>query len=701
LPHIEIKNIQENAVKIKYLHAIALLLASTSTAMISAAEPAKLAVASPQVLMSGIESNHIDKSVKPQDDFYRYVNGAWLKNAKIPDDKSSAGAFMDLREATIPQLKVIIDSLAKDKASKPGSDAQKIADLYASFMDTAKIDSLGLKPLAEDFARIDAIQDKAQLPELIAEFNLSGAGAPLDFGVHQDNKDATKYVIDFGQSGLGLPDRDYYLKDDDAKLKDARQKYVSHIQKMLTLTGEQDVEKKAADILALETALAKVQWSKVEMRDPVKGYNKFENDKLNALTPGFDWNTYLTKIGVKDKVNYVIIGQPSYMTGFAKVVQDTSLDSWKTYFKWHLLSASARILPKAFDDENFAFYGTALRGIPTQEVRWKRGIRLTDSAMGESLGKLYVAKYFPPEYKARMEKLVANLLEAYRQSIDTLDWMSPETKKEAQAKLATFMPKIGYPNKWRDYSALEIKKGDLFGNLRRTNRFMNQVELNKLGKPVDRDEWGMTPQTVNAYYNPELNEVVFPAAILQPPFFNAKADDAVNYGAIGAVIGHEISHGFDDQGSQYDGLGNLRDWWTKEDHEKFATKTAMLVKQYGAFSPIPGYFVNGELTLGENIADNSGLAIAYKAYKISLGDKQAPVIDGLTGDQRFFRGFGQVWRGKMRDQQAIVLLKTDPHSPSEIRANGTLRNIPAFYDAFKVKEGDKMYLAPEDRVKIW
>ncbi|MBI3284540.1 MAG: M13 family metallopeptidase [Burkholderiales bacterium] len=667
----------------------------------TAAEPAKAVTsAAPSVLLSGIEAGNNDSAMRAQDDFYRHVNGSWLKSAEIPADKPSAGAFMDLREATIPRLQAIIEGLSKSH-NKAGSDAQKIADLYASFMDTARIDALGLKPMAADFAKVDALSDKQDIPALMAWMNKISVTAPYDIQVHQDNKDSTKYVLDLGQSGLGLPDRDYYLKDDDAKLKDARAKYLQHIEKMLSMAGDKEAAQHAADILALETELAKVQWTKVELRDPIKAYNKIEISKLGELTPGYDWNAYLGKLGVQGKIDYLIVSQPSYLSGFNSVLQATALATWKTYFKWHLLSSSAGQLPQAFSDESFAFYGTALRGVPSQEVRWKRAVRLADSGMGESLGKLYVGKHFPAEYKAKMEKLVNNLLLAYKQSIDTLDWMSPETKKEAQAKLATFMPKIGYPNKWRDYSALQISKGDTVANLRNLRQFAAQVELNKLGKPIDRDEWGMTPQTVNAYYNPEMNEIVFPAAILQPPFFNAKADDAVNYGGIGAVIGHEISHGFDDQGAQYDGKGNLRDWWTKADHEKFATKTATLVKQYSVFSPIPGYHVNGELTLGENIADNSGLAIAYKAYKLSLGGKPAPVIGGLSGDQRFFMGFGQVWRGKMREASTIIQLKTDPHSPGEIRANGSLRNMPGFYEAYGVKEGDKMYLSPAERVSIW
>ncbi|MBR7792231.1 M13 family peptidase [Undibacterium sp. FT147W] len=679
--------------KAQVLSAIALLIAGAASA--SAAEPAKVAS-----LQSGIDVQYNDKSVKPQEDFYRHVNGTWLKNAQIPSDRSSAGAFMDLREAVVPRLHAIIDGLAKAKNAS-GSDAQKISDLYASFMDMKSIEAAGLKPLQADFAKIDALTDKKQIPALMAWLNRISVTAPYDIQVHQDNKDSTKYVLDIGQSGLALPDRDYYLKDDDAKLKDTRAKYLKHIETMLTMSGDKEAAKNAAAILAFETELAKVQWTKVDLRDPIKAYNKVEISKINELTAGYDWNAYLKELGVTGKIDYVIVGQPSYLVGMNKVLQETSLDSIKAYFKWHLLSSVASQLPKQYSDENFAFFSKTLRGVPEQEIRWKRGVRLVDSGMGESLGKLYVTKYFPADSKAKMEKLVANLLLAYKESIDTLDWMSPETKKEAQAKLATFMPKIGYPNKWKDYSALQITKGDAVGNLRAIRSFAAQTELNKLGKPIDRDEWGMTPQTVNAYYNPEMNEIVFPAAILQPPFFNPKADDAVNYGGIGTVIGHEISHGFDDQGAQYDGAGNLRDWWTKEDHVKFAAKTAALVKQYNAFSPVPGYNVNGELTLGENIADNSGLAISYKAYQLSLGGKPAPVINGLTGNQRFFTGFGQVWRGKLREQEAIIRIKTDPHSPGEFRANGSLRNMTPFYQSFGVKEGDKMYLPPAERVTIW
>jgi predicted metalloendopeptidase len=678
------------------MSAISLLFASGA---VVAADPSPSA--SPTALTSGIDRQYNDATVRLQDDFYRYVNGTWLKNTEIPSDKSSWGAFYELRENTLPQLRGIIEAAAKDMSKKPGSEAQQIGDLYVSFMDEQKLEADGLKPLAPLFAKVNALKDKKQIPALIAYFNEIGVTAPYDLSVHQDNKDSTKYVVDFSQSGLGLPDRDYYLKDDDAKLKEARTKYQAHIQKMLTMSGDKDAARKAKEIVALETELAKVQWTKVALRDPVKAYNKESLPELGKLTPGYDWKPYLSGAGLNGKLTYVIVGQPSYLTAFSNILKKTPLATWKDYFTWHALSSNASYLSKNYADENFAFYGTALNGIPEQQPRWKRAVNLEQRAIGEGVGKLYVAQYFPPENKVRMEKLVANLLEAYHQSIDKLDWMGPDTKKEAQAKLASFMPKIGYPSKWRDYSSLKIAKDDLIGNVERANEFEYWRNINKLGQPIDRTEWDMTPQTVNAYYNPEMNEIVFPAAILQPPFFNVQADDAANYGGIGAVIGHEISHGFDDQGAQYDGNGNLRDWWTKEDHEKFAAKTAALVKQYSAYSPLPGYNVNGELTLGENIADNSGLAIAYKAYKLSLGGKEAPVIDGLTGDQRFYLGWAQVWRAKTRDNAVIVQIKTDPHSPPEFRGNGTVKNQPGFYGAFDVKQGDKMYLPPDQRVIMW
>ena len=656
---------------------------------------------STQRATAGVDMRNGDPAVRAQDDFYAHVNGGWLKKVEIPADKSRWGAFDELRDNTLPQLREIIERAQQNPDRPVGSDQQKIGDLYASFMNDARRDSLGRKPLDAEFSRIAALREVGQLPALIAHFNRIGVNAPFDLGVTQDGRDATRYAVVLVQSGLGLPDRDYYLKDDDAKLKDARLKYQALIETSLTQSGDTNAAGNARDIVALETALAKVQWTKVENRNPVKTYNRVQLTELDRLVPGYDWKTWQTGTGIDGRVDYVVVRQPSFFTGVGKLLQSTPLPVWQAYFRWHVINHYASYLGAADVDQNFAFYGSVLRGVPVNETQWKRGVRLVEGGAGEILGKLYVEKYFPPENKARMEKLVANLLAAYRQSIDTLDWMSPATKQEAQAKLATFVPKIGYPAKWRDYTKLSVDRADLVGNVQRVAVFEHERQIAKLGKPIDRIEWGMTPQTVNAYYNPPKNEIVFPAAILQPPFFDANADDAVNYGGIGAVIGHEISHGFDDQGSQFDQIGNLRDWWSKEDHEKFAVKTRALIAQYGSYSPVPGYNVNGALTLGENIADNSGLAIAYKAYQLSLAGKPARVIDGLTGDQRLYLGWAQVWRGKVRDAQQIVFVKTDPHSPAQFRGNGTLKNQPGFYSAFGVKEGDRMYLKPEERVSIW
>jgi putative endopeptidase len=663
--------------------------------------PRQAAAPAAPALISGIDVQYVDDSVRPVDDFFKHINGKWLATTEIPADKSSYGSFDKLFDDSEAQLRSIVDGLQKSSAKD--ADQQRIADLYASFMDEPTLEGLGLKPLEMEFAKIDALKDKKQIAGLIAHFNQIGVTAPYTPGVHQDAKDSSKYVFDLGQDGLGMPDRDYYLQRD-AKMEQARKQYGLYVERMLALAGDKSAVKDGRDIVALETELAKVQWTKVENRDPVKTYNKVMFAKLAALAPGYDWQTYLVDSGVQGKTDYLVVSQPSYISGFNKLLQKTPLPVWKTYFRWRLLSDFAPYLSKRFVDERFAFYGTVLQDIPQNRPRWKRGIALVEGSVGESLGKLYVAQYFPPEAKARMDQLVQNLLAAYKADIDTLDWMSPQTKQKAQEKLAKFTTKIGYPPKWRDYSALQIARDDLAGNVIRARSFEYNRNLNKLGNPIDRDEWTMTPQTVNAYYNPEMNEIVFPAAILQPPFFNPKADDAVNYGGIGAVIGHEISHGFDDQGSQYDGYGNLLSapgWFTKEDLDKFKAKTHALVEQYAAYEPVPGFHVNGELTLGENIADNSGIAIAYKAYKLSLGDKHAPVIDGLSGDQRFYAGWAQVWRGKTRTNAIVVGLKTDPHSPEAIRGTVPEMNQAPFYDAFAVKEGDKMYLPPEKRVSLW
>jgi len=656
-------------------------------------------------LRSGVDLNYVDHSVRPQDDLYRYLNGKWLDSFQLPPDKASYGSFTYVDDATQEQLRGIVDGLVHGQAQatqagNADAEVRKIADLYQSFMDEARLEALGMKPLRTEFAAIDAIADKGGIPALIAHLNRIGAGAPFNLYINQDARNSLQYAVIFHQSGLGLPDRDYYLKDD-AKLKDARAKYLTHVAKMLGMVGDAEAETHAAAILNLETELAQLQWTRVDNRDPVKTYNKTAIADLPKLMPGYDWLAYVRGTDMEGKVDSVIISQPSYFSGLNKLMAATPLPTWKAYFKWHVLAAAAPYLSKDFVDERFAFRGTVLSGIPENRPRWKRGIALIDDSMGEALGKLYVEKYFPPENKARMEALVGHLLDAYRRDIDTLDWMSAGTKKGAQEKLSKLVTKIGYPNTWRDYGALQISRDDLWGNVVRANEFEYRRNIDKLGKPVDRGEWQMTPQTVNAYYNPPMNEIVFPAANLQPPFFDVRADDAVNYGGIGGVIGHEISHGFDDKGSQYDADGNLRDWFSQEDHERFKVKTRALVEQYNAYEPVPGFHVNGELTLGEDIADNSGLAITLKAYHLSLTGRAAPVIEGLTGDQRLYYGWVQVWRGKVREAEAIQRVKTDPHSPPAVRGTAPVVNQQGFYAAFGVKKGDKMYLPPERRVNIW
>jgi predicted metalloendopeptidase len=663
---------------------------------------AKSALTPVPTLVSGLQSQYFDKAVRPQDDLYRHINGKWLDTVEIPADKARYGAFYELADASEAQLREIVDGLTNTATPPADADALKIRDLYASFMDESRLAALGITPLQSELAAIDKLNSRDAVATHIAYLAQIGVDVPLLPVVHQDNRESTRYAVDFYQSGLGLPDRDYYLKDgDDGTYKKIRNAYLQHISALLSLAGNTQSTQAAQQILQLETKLASAQWDKVINRDPIKTYNKFPLNKLAALAPGFNWPRYLQAVGVADKVDYLLISQPSYVTAYAKLLGSESLQAWKNYLKFRLVSDYAPYLSQNFVDTNFAFVGTTLRGIPANRPRWKRGLTVIESSLGEGLGKLYVAKHFPPQNKQRMEKLVNNLLAAYRESINSLDWMSPATKQAAQEKLAKFTVKIGYPAEWRDYSTLQITPNDLAGNIMRAQRFSYQRQINKLGKPIDRNEWQMTPQTVNAYYNPELNEIVFPAAILQPPFFNARADDAANYGGIGAVIGHEISHGFDDQGSQYDGDGNLRDWWSKEDHEKFAAKTSALVAQYSAYEPVPGYKVNGALTLGENIADNSGLAIAHKAYVLSLQGQSAPIMDDLTGEQRFYAGWAQVWRNKSRQQEDIRLLAVDPHSPAAFRALGAAVNQAPFYAAFDVKPGDKMYVAPEKRVTIW
>lgn len=649
-------------------------------------------------LASGLDQANFDRNVRPQDDLFRAVNGAWLDKTKIPADRSSYSAFAAIGEQAEKDLHAIIEDCAQAKQSAPGSETRKIGDLYASYMNEARAEQLGIKPLVPTLAAIDRIKTKADLVRTLAELQRVGLPSPLGCHVQNDAKQSDRNILYMRQAGLGLPNREFYW---DAKLQDKLTAYTAHVERMLSLAGVPDAKQVAADIVAFETRLAKAHWSKIDNRDSTKTYNKKTRDELAKLAPGFDWNLYLDTLGAKD-AHEVVVAQPSYVTALAAMADAVPLSTWKAWMKWNAIRAYASLLSREMADAKFDFYGRVLHGIPQNRPRWKRAVGAVEGALGEALGKLYVAKHFPPEAKQRMDRMVANILEAYRHAFENNDWMSPETQRKALAKLATFHAKIGYPTKWRDYSALEIHRDDLVGNMRRAAAFEWNRSIAKLGEPVDRDEWHLTPQTVNAYYNPNMNEIVFPAAILQPPFFNLKADDAVNYGGIGAVIAHEIGHGFDDQGSKWDGTGNLVDWWTPADRVEFDRRGTALADQYSQFEPFPGFKVNGRFTLGENIADLCGLTISHAAYLASRdGGKEAPVIDGLTGDQRFFMGFAQVWRCKYRDDDLKNRLITDPHSPAEFRANGTPRNVEGFYSAFGVRPGDKMYLPPEKRVKIW
>ncbi len=596
-------------------------------------------------------------------------------------------------------MREIIDGLA---AERPPTDvvAGKIAALYADFMDTEAIAARGLAPLQPLLARVAELTGPADLPALFGEFDRDGVGGPLGMVVHQDNMDSTRYLLDIRQSGLGLPDRDYYLDDRFAVQLAA---YREHIATMWQLAGLGDAAAgtdAAARIAALESRIATIHWDKVKNRDPLATYNLMSVADIDAAAPGLGLATYLTAAHVTGTTT-VNVGQPDFLTGLGALMTGTDIAVWADYLRFHIVSGYAPYLTADLDAANFAFYGTALSGVPEQRPRWKRGVDLVQSVLGEALGQEYVARHFPAANKVRMVELVANLLATFGESIDALPWMTADTKAAAHAKLATFRAKIGYPDVWRDYSALRIEAGDLIGNLVRATRFEHDRQIGKLGGPIDRDEWFMPPQMVNAYYNPEMNEIVFPAAILQPPFFTMDADDAVNYGSIGAVIGHEISHGFDDKGSQYDGLGNLRDWWTPEDHAAFGERTAALVEQYAQYEPVPGHPVNGELTLGENIADVSGLAVAYRAYLRSLAGAEPPVIDGLTGPQRFFAGWAQVWRCKTRPEETVRRVATDPHAPARFRVHGVLVNSDDFVEAFHVQPGDGMWRDPAERVRIW
>jgi len=654
---------------------------------------------SPKVsgVISGIDTANFDTAVRPQDDLYRYVNGSWLNRFEIPADKSNYGAFTKLADKSREDVKAIIEQAAKESAEK-GSDIQKVGDLYRSFMDQEHLNKLGNTPLEEEFSKIERIQNLSDLSGYIALAQMV-SGAPFYTGVGIDSKDPSAYITQMGQSGLGLPNRDFYLKDDE-KSEKIRQQYEEHVGVMLGLSGIKDSDQQAKLIMALETQLAEKQWPKEKLRDPVARYNKQTVKDLKNNLSNIDWKRW-SDVAMLESIEHVVVAQPDYLIAVNKLLKDVPLATWKSYFKWRYLTSMAAYLSSDIDQENFRFYSGVLNGVLEQEPRWKRGVSVINRTLGEVVGKVYVAKHFKPEAKEKMVELVENLRDAYREGIDELEWMSEETKLQAKDKLNKFDPKIGYPDKWKDYSMLSIEADDLFGNILRSKLVEERRDRERLDKPVDRYEWFMTPQTVNAYYNPVFNEIVFPAAILQPPFFNLDADPAVNYGAIGAVIGHEMGHGFDDKGSQYDGDGKLRNWWTEVDRTEFEKRTGKLVAQYDQYTVLDGVHLNGEFTQGENIGDLSGLTIAYKAYQNAKNGQSAPVIDGLTGDQRVFAGWAQVWARKFRDEALRRRIDTDPHAPSEFRANGTVRNMPEFHQAFELKPEDKMYLEPNERVKIW
>ncbi|MFT3660854.1 MAG: M13-type metalloendopeptidase [Gordonia sp. (in: high G+C Gram-positive bacteria)] len=696
---------------------------------------------------SGLDLSWVDDSVPVGDDLFTHVNGRWLAEHRIPADRSVDGAFHVLRDNAEAHVREIVEACAAETGAATSSNAAAIGALYSSFMDTERIEELGISPISGGLAAIEAVDGPAALAQALGAFQRGGIGGLFGFYVDTDAKDSERYLVHIVQSGLGLPDESYYRED---KHADTRAAYLAHLERMFALAGRADAAAAAATVLDLETELASHHWDVVRRRDAEATYNLMSREELRAAADGFDVDAWIAAVHpstgsggeTADAFAEVVVGQPSFLTGAAAVLTRRPLDEVKTWLTWRLLRGAAPYLSAAFVDENFAFYGTTLSGAPENRDRWKRGVGFVEDAMGFAVGELYVEKHFPPAAKARMDELIANLIEAYRRNISELEWMTPATREKALAKLAKFTPKIGYPATVRDYSALEVDPADLIGNVARASAFETDRELGKIGRPVDRDEWFMTPQTVNAYYNPGMNEIVFPAAILQPPFFDADADDAANYGGIGAVIGHEIGHGFDDQGAKYDGDGNLVDWWTDDDRAEFGKRTGALAAQYSEYTPNgldPEHTVNGEFTLGENIGDLGGLSIALVAYDIATaaspaepsdaaaptpptepgdataptspaepGDEGArveapapPVIDGLTGRQRVFFSWAQIWRTKTRDEEAVRRLSIDPHSPPEFRCNGVVRNIDAFYDAFDVPESAALYLAPDQRVRIW
>ena len=648
---------------------------------------------------SGIDFSGFDETVRPQDDFNLYVNGAWLEDTPIPADKTTWGSFAILNEEAENNQRAIIDELAAHDDYEKGTDEQRVGDFFASFMDKAKLDGLGVSPIQSDLDAIFAADSIEDLVRLNASQSIEGVGSPLGLSVFPALGDSTRYMAYLFQSGLTLPDRDYYVKSGE-KFEAVRAALPGYAAALFELAGVDDAAKRGVVALELETRIAEPQWPAEETRDVQKLYNVFDIADLSSASEKIEWPAYLASAGLTD-LEDIVIAQPSYVAALGALLEEASLEDWRTYFAFRVLDASAPYLSDDFVQARFAFRGKLVTGLEELPPRWQRGVRNVNQLMGEAVGKVYVARHFPPKSKARMEELVNHLIDAFGEGIDGLGWMTDETKVRAQEKREKFTYKIGYPDAWRDYSLLAIERGDLIGNIKSANAFEYQRNINKLGRPIDRTEWGMTPQTVNAYHNPTMNEIVFPAAILQPPFFNPLADDAVNYGAIGAVIGHEIGHAFDDQGRKFDGDGNLNDWWTEDDAAAYEERAAQLVEQYNAFEALPDLHVNGQLTLGENIGDLTGVTIGYRAYLKSLEGAEPPVIDGRTGAERFFFGYAQLWRVKYREEILRQRLVSDPHSPPKFRVIGPLKSVSVFYETFGVQEGDAMWLAPEKRVKIW
>jgi len=673
--------------------------AAASPEQVQAAQSVVSEAADSHELGSGIDVSGFDTSVRPQDDFFDYTNGKWVAETPLPADRARWGSFDILRDNAQKDVRTLVEEVSQAQEAKPGSAAQKIRDFYNAYMDSERPNALGVEAIRTELDQIAAVENRDDLFRLFSTLGVYGVNSPIGAGIFSDLKDPDTNVVYLVESGITLPDRDYYLKDDEQFVK-GRELYRAYVERLFELAGIDGGEDKAESLFRLEHALAEVQWPKEDNRDPLKIYNPHTPEQLAELAPAINWDVTLEAAQVGSRDRY-IVEQPSFFAGASTLLAETSLDTWKDYLTFQTMDTFAPVLGDDFFDAWFTFYQAGLQGVEEPEPKWKRAVTSINGNMGELLGQLYVDKHYQEESRARMETMIANLIQAYRQSIQSLEWMSEETREQALLKLSKFNPKIGYPEEWRDYSSMEIVEGDLVGNIKSAATFEYLRNIDKLDKPVDKSEWFMTPQTVNAYYNPAWNEIVFPAAILQPPFFNVEADDAVNYGGIGAVIGHEIGHGFDDQGRKFDGDGNLRDWWTEEDNARFEERKNKLAAQYNSYEVVDGLTINGEFTSGENIGDLGGLGIAYKAYRLSLEGAEPPVIEGFTGDQRFFLGWAQVWRSKARDEEAKRLLTVDPHSPPKFRANGAAVNVDAFYAAFDVEQGDGMYLPPEERVRIW